>query len=125
MSMKMLHTGMTVDNLEDSIRFYQTVFGMELLRKVESTDKRADCAFLRSKDESNEIELVSWRHKSPEEKPKLDHIGFAVPSLDGFLTEVVKYKGTVLRGPQFSRVFETRAARVADPSGIVLEIIEG
>lgn len=59
--MRFLHTMLRVRNLEDSIEFYEKMFGMKLNRKSENKDFRYTLAFIGFEDSSVEIELTyNW-----------------------------------------------------------------
>lgn len=81
--MKIRHTSIAVKNMEESIRFYRDVMGLELRGRREVPENKAEIAFLRDSESGAEIELTYYREKEGwTEGDELDHIAFEVPDLD-------------------------------------------
>lgn len=80
---KMVHTAIIVNNLEESIAFYENVLNFQL-RKTGNTGKRK-LAFLSIKDQPEvEIELIEelLEKNHPYTNGVIDHIAFAVENLE-------------------------------------------
>mgnify|MGYP003727366083 CR=1 FL=1 len=55
--MKFLHTSITVKNMEESIRFYEGIIGLKLIKRREIKENNAEIAFLSDSESGNSIEL--------------------------------------------------------------------
>lgn len=146
------HIGMTVSDLERSIRFYTKVFGFTLLRKTTTN------AYLYLDDQL--LELMQCRAPtrattpdSPEAwteymcaAPAVIHIGFRVDNMDEAVRKIEELGGKLVVPPyrfepQIEHVVEAtvdklrraakpigkpywRLAVFADPDGIILELVE-
>jgi catechol 2,3-dioxygenase-like lactoylglutathione lyase family enzyme len=139
------HTGITVTDLDKSIKFYTEVLGMELLGPPTDWDRRPEVAkgvgvpgavarFAMLRLGNGEIELVQYQTpKSPVDKPMPQntigpqHLCFLVKDVDAEMKELeakgVKFFGLPimdLEGPTKG----SRGVFFYDPDGIALEIIE-
>jgi catechol 2,3-dioxygenase-like lactoylglutathione lyase family enzyme len=146
------HVGMTVNDLERSIRFYTEVFGFALLRKTTTN------AYLYLDDQL--LELTQCRAPaqvttpdSPEAwteymygAPATIHIGFRVDDMDEAVRKIEELGGELVVPPcrfepQIEHAVEAtveklrraakptskpywRLAVFADPDGIILELVE-
>lgn len=142
------HIGITVSNLEKSIKFYRDVLGLDfqgqMIMEGDSTDRLfniKDCivkvAYLNASDNINTppIELLEFNKKQEENKDmKLNKISisevcFSVKEIDKVYNDL-KDKGVEflsqpqefdLRDQGFGR---SKAVYFKDPDGIILELIE-
>ena len=146
------HVGLTISNLERSIRFYTQVLGFELLRKTTTN------AYLHLNDQL--LELTQCRVPVEEAVPEgpegcderlycavgITHLGFRVDDMDEAIARIEAQGGRLIAPPQqFEPQIEyvaersseklRRAARpmgkthwkmatFADPDGIILELLE-
>lgn len=123
--MRLLHTSVTVRNLEESLRFYTEVMGLEFERRRPIPENHAEIAFLRDPDSGGRIELTYWEGKSGYEPgEQLDHLAFQVTDLDGFLAKVRARGVRVAKEPYRLAGGSGRIAFVLDPNEIWIELIE-
>jgi lactoylglutathione lyase len=123
--MQLLHTSITVRNMDESVAFYTKNLGMELLSRREIKQNNAEIAFLGIGGSEHRIELTWWREKKDyAEGDQLDHLAFgvshlrqAVESLRARGVEISKEPYTL--GPGSSQI-----AFIKDPNGIWIELIE-
>ncbi|MEM3852648.1 MAG: VOC family protein [Methanomassiliicoccales archaeon] len=121
--MKLLHTSITVKDMDDSIRFYTEHLGMRLSRRREIPENRAEIAFLEMEGTDHAIELTWWKDKKDyAEGDQLDHIAFSVENLDEFI-EKERRKGTDIAKEPYM-LGNSRIAFIRDPNGIWIELIE-
>ncbi len=86
------HIGIAVDNLDETIRYYEDVLGLKCYGIEEVADQKVRTAFFKVGDAK--IELLESTHpdgpigKFVEKKgPGMHHIAFAVKDVDGALAE--------------------------------------
>ena len=123
--MRILHTSITVKNMEEAIRFYRYVMGLELQSRREIPENKAEIAFLTDRESDAQIELTYWKEKKDwNEGDELDHIAFAVPDMDEAIKRLRKQKVEIAMEPYSLKGSPTKIAFIKDPNGIWLEIIE-
>lgn len=123
--MRILHTSITVKNIEESIRFYRDVIGLELQSRREIPENKAEIAFLKDRESDAQIELTYWKEKKDwNEGDELDHIAFAVPDMDEAIKKFRKQNVEIAMEPYSLKGSTTKIAFIKDPNGIWLEIIE-
>ena len=121
--MELLHTSITVKNMDESIAFYTGVLGMTLGSRREIKENNAEIAFLEIKGTNHRIELTWWRGKKDyAEGDQLDHIAFGVENLGKFMEEMKSKKVEIAKEPY--TLGSSRIAFIKDPNGIWLEMIE-
>ncbi len=126
--MRILHTMLRVTNLDESINFYSTIFGMQLLRKTDFPDGKFTLAFLGYGDESSNtvIELThNWETDSYEMGNAYGHIAIAVDDAYKACDEISAKGGEVVRPAGPMKHGSTVIAFVKDPDGYMIELIEG
>jgi len=123
--MKLLHTSITVKDMDESIRFYTEKLGMSLQSKREIKQNDAEIAFLGIEGTDHKIELTWWRTKKDyTEGDQLDHIAFGVEDLS-LLVENLRGMGVeIAREPYSLGPGSSRIAFIKDPNGIWIELIE-
>lgn len=123
--MRILHTSITVKDMDESIRFYRDVMGLELQRRREIPENKAEIAFLGDNESGAQLELTCWKEKEDwNPGDELDHLAFAVPDMDEAMKWFREHKVEIAREPYSLGGSTTRIAFVKDPNGIWLEIIE-
>jgi lactoylglutathione lyase len=121
--MQLLHTSITVKDMDESIAFYTRTFGMTLVRREEIKQNNAEIAFLSMDGTNHRIELTWWRDKKDySEGDQLDHIAFGVEDVAGFVRKM-KDDGVEVAKEPYS-LGSGRIAFIKDPNGIWLELIE-
>ncbi len=121
--MQLLHTSITVKDMDESISFYTEKLGMTLASRREIRQNNAEIAFLEIAGTNHRIELTWWKDKKDyAEGDQLDHIAFGVKDV-GEAVEAMRKKGVEIAREPYS-LGSSRIAFVKDPNGIWLELIE-
>ena len=122
--MRILHTMLRVGDLDRSIKFYQDVLGMRLLRTSENPEYKYTLAFLGYEDGESaaEIELTyNWGVDKYEHGNAYGHIAIGV---DDTCEAVRASGGNVTREAGPVKGGSTVIAFVEDPDGYKIEFIE-
>lgn len=125
--MRILHTMLRVGDLERSIKFYQNVLGMRLLRTSENPEYKYSLAFLGYDDEDKSavIELTyNWGVSEYELGTAFGHIAIGVDDIYATCEAVKAAGGKVTREPGPVKGGTTVIAFVEDPDGYKIEFIE-
>ena len=125
--MRILHTMLRVGDLQRSIKFYQDVLGMRLLRTSENPEYKYSLAFLGYDDEDKSavIELTyNWGVESYELGTAYGHIAIGVNDIYTTCEAVKAAGGKVTREPGPVKGGTTVIAFVEDPDGYKIEFIE-
>ena len=125
--MRILHTMLRVNNLEQSINFYKNFFGMNLLRQHDYPDGKFSLAFIGYGSEASDtvIELThNWETESYEHGTAFGHIAIEVDDAYKTCNEIKVKGGKVLReaGPMMHG--STIIAFIEDPNGYKIELIQ-
>jgi lactoylglutathione lyase len=125
--MRMLHTMIRVNNLDESLKFYCDVLEMKLLRKKEYESGRFTLAFVGygSEAENAVIELTyNWDTHQYDLGNAFGHIAIGVDDI--YKTcEALRGKGAkVVREPGPMKHGSTEIAFVEDPNGYKIELIQ-
>ena len=97
--MKLTHSGIIVDNIDQAIRFYRDVIGLRVSQEKKYVpETNVEFAFLADDETGNFIELMRWCGSGPP-KGVFDHIGIFVEDLDETLRRVQERGGKVECGP--------------------------
>ncbi len=125
--MRILHTMIRVNNLDESIMFYQNFFGMKVLRKKDYPDGKFSLAFIGfGKEESSTvIELTyNWDNSKYEHGNAFGHIALEVDDAYKTCAEIKKKGGKIVRdaGPMMHGT--TVIAFIEDPNGYKIELIQ-
>ena len=125
--MRLLHTMIRVNDLDESLRFYCDTLGMSLLRKQDYPGGRFTLAFVGYGDEANQtvLELThNWDTHQYEIGTGFGHLAIGVPDI--YRTcETLRGKGVkVVREPGPMKHGSTVIAFVEDPNGYRIELIQ-
>lgn len=125
--MKMLHTMIRVNDLNESLKFYCDVLGMKLLRKKDYESGRFTLAFVGygSEAENAVIELTyNWDTHQYDLGNAFGHIAIGVEDI--YKTcETLRGKGAkIVREPGPMKHGSTEIAFVEDPTGYKIELIQ-
>jgi lactoylglutathione lyase len=125
--MKYLHTMIRVTNLDNSIRFYKDVLGMNLISKKDYPDGKFTLVFLSfgttMKDPCIEL-TYNWGQESYNLGDAFGHL--ALSSQDIFKTceQVKALGGKIVRPPGPMKHGTTIIAFLEDPDGYKIELIQ-
>lgn len=120
---KLLHTRMRVSDMEQTIAFYTTVLGLEVLeRKV--SPRGSHLAFLKVPNSEELIELTSFPPSGPVKvQEDLVHLAFQVESLDETMASLNALGVKVTDGPTQTSS-GSRFIFIDAPDGYEVELIE-
>jgi lactoylglutathione lyase len=120
---KLLHTRMRVSDLDQTIRFYTDVLGLEVLeRKV--SPRGSQLAFLKVPNSEELIELTSFPPSGPVTvQEDLVHLAFQVENLDDTIASLNAKGIKVTDGPTRTSS-GSRFIFIDAPDGYEVELIE-
>ncbi|MCC2865872.1 VOC family protein [Ihubacter massiliensis] len=118
--MKFTFATIHVKDLEESIRFYEDVIGMNTARRF-AAGPNTEIAFM--EDGPAEIELICDKTAAPGSFSEDLSLGLSVDSLDEAMAEMER-QGVVITGGPIQPNPNTRFFFIKDPNGVTLEIIE-
>jgi lactoylglutathione lyase len=120
---KLLHTRMRVSDMDETIAFYTTVLGLEVLeRKV--SPRGSHLAFLRVPNSDELIELCSFPPSGPVKvQEDLVHLAFQVESLDATIAVLGQQGIRITDGPTTTSS-GSRFIFIDAPDGYEVELIE-
>ena len=125
--MRILHSMIRVNDLEESINFYREVLGMNILREKEYPEGKFSLAFLGygKETENTVIELTyNWDKNDYEHGNAFGHIAIEVDDIYK-VCEEIKNKGVkVIRDPGPMMGSRLLLAFIEDPNGYKIELIE-
>lgn len=123
--MRLLHTSVTVKDMEESIRFYTENLGLKLVRRIDIPENNAEIAFLKDGETPYRIELTHWRDKRDyTEGDQLDHLALETDDIDRAVTELRRKGVNIAKEPYTLSASKSRIAFVTDPNDIWIEIIQ-
>jgi lactoylglutathione lyase len=123
--MRFSHTSITVRNMDESLRFYTEVLGLEFERRRPIPENHAEIAFVKDPETGARIELTHWEGKDQfEAGEQLDHFAFELPDLDKFLTQARARGVRVAKEPYKLQGGSGRLAFILDPNDVWIELIE-
>lgn len=125
--MKYLHTMIRVNDLDESIKFYTEVMGMNLVSKQDYPDGKFTLAFLSyglTKDDPC-IELTfNYDKHSYNLGDAFGHVAFAAEDIYGMCEKVKAKGGKVTREPGAMKHGTSVIAFIEDPNGYKIELIQ-
>jgi len=122
----MLHTMLRVTNLDESLRFYCDVLGMQLLRKHDFPSGKFTLAFVGYGDESETtvLELThNWDVSSYDLGDAYGHIAIGVDDVYAACDRIRERGGKVVRDAGPMKGGTAVIAFVEDPDGYKVEIV--
>jgi len=124
--MRILHTMLRVGDLEQSLRFYQDVLGMKLLRRRDYPEGEFTLAFVGYGDESDAsvIELThNWGTERYDLGDGYGHIALEVDDVYQACEAIRERGGKIIRDAGPMNAGTTIIAFVEDPDGYAIELI--
>lgn len=121
---KLLHTRMRVNDIERSVRFYETALGLQCTRR-HTSPRGAQLVFLATPNSDEEIELCQMPPGAPavQVQPDLMHLAFEVDDLVAFAAELQK-KGIALSDGPTRTGSGSIIAFIDAPEGYEVELIQ-
>jgi len=120
---KLLHTRMRVSDLDQTIQFYTSVLGLEVIER-KTSPRGSQLAFLKVPNSDELIELTSFPPSGPVKvQEDLVHLAFQVESLDDTITSLTAKGVRITDGPTQSSS-GSRFIFIDAPDGYEIELIE-
>ena len=120
---KLLHTRMRVSDIDQTIRFYTDVLGLEVVER-KTSPRGSHLAFLKVPNSEELIELASFPPSGPVKvQEDLVHLAFQVESLDKTI-DALKDKGVAITDGPTSSSSGSRFIFIDAPDGYEIELIE-
>jgi lactoylglutathione lyase len=125
--MRLLHTMIRVNDLDESLRFYCDTLGMKLLRKQDYPSGRFTLAFVGygSEDKAAVIELTyNWDTHQYDLGNAFGHLALGTPDIHKTCEELRAKGGKIVREPGPMKHGGAEIAFVEDPNGYRIELIQ-
>ena len=125
--MRLLHTMIRVNDLDESLKFYCNHLGMKLLRRQEYPGGRFTLAFVGYGDEASDsvIELTyNWDTHQYDLGNAFGHLAIGVPDIYKFCDQLRAKGVKVVREPGPMKHGATEIAFIEDPNGYRIELIQ-
>ncbi len=124
--MKLLHTMLRVNDLDESIRFYTEQLGMELRSRKDYPGGRFTLAFVGYPGtDGHLLELTyNWDRHSYEHGDAFGHIAIGVEDIYATCERLRKAGVEITREPGPMKHGTTVIAFIRDPNGYAIELIE-
>lgn len=120
---KLLHTRMRVSDMDQTIRFYTDVLGLEVVER-KTSPRGSHLAFLKVPNSEELIELCSFPASGPVKvQEDLVHLAFQVASLDGTMKALNDKNIRITDGPTRTSS-GSRFLFIDAPDGYEIELIE-
>lgn len=124
--MRLDHCCLNVRDLDASIEFYQTHFGMKLLSRKEIPENNAEIAFVGYETDGMKLELTHWGDWAEDEYTdgsQFDHIAVTCPDVTGLFEELIE-AGVEPAMEPFELSTGSHIAFVKDLDGNWVELVE-
>ena len=118
--MKFCWSTMMVKNLEESLKFYIEIVGLNVVKRF-NAGPGVEIAFLG--DGETKVELICNQDSKEVSFGKDISLGFEVNSLDEMMT-VVKEKGIDIHSGPFQPNPHTKFFYILDPNGLKIQFVE-
>ncbi len=120
---KLLHTRYRLNNLEQSVRFYTQILGLEEVRRHKSP-RGSELVFLRTPNSEELIELCHFPNSGPVEvQPDLTHLAFEVECLESFGQHLAQHGIQYSDGPHI-KADGSGFAFIDAPEGYEIELMQ-
>jgi len=120
---KLLHTRMRVSDMDQTIRFYTDVLGLEVMER-KTSPRGSHLAFLKVPNSEELIELCSFPPSGPVTvQEDLVHLAFEVDNLDRMI-EALTAKGIKITDGPTRTSSGSRFIFIDAPDGYEVELIE-
>jgi lactoylglutathione lyase len=125
--MRLLHTMIRVNDLDESIKFYCDVLGMKLLRKKDYPTGRFTLAFVGYGPESEQtvVELTyNWDTHQYDLSTGFGHLAIGVEDIYKTCDELSAKGAKIVRAPGPMKHGGAVIAFIEDPNGYKIELID-
>jgi lactoylglutathione lyase len=125
--MKLLHTMIRVNDLEESIKFYCDLLGMKLLRRKDYPSGRFTLAFVGygSESETSVVELTyNWDTHKYDLGNAFGHLAVGVEDIYKVCDELRGKGAKIVREPGPMKHGSSEIAFIEDPNGYKIELID-
>jgi lactoylglutathione lyase len=123
--MRFLHTSLTVRDIDESLKFYTEVLGLEFERRRTIPENHAEIAFVKDPLSGARVELTHWDGKDKfEAGEQLDHLAFEVTDLDATVAAARTRGVRIAKEPFRLQGGTSRLAFLLDPNDVWIELIE-
>jgi lactoylglutathione lyase len=123
--MRFLHTSLTVRDIDESLKFYTEVLGLEFERRRAIPENHAEIAFVKDPLSGARVELTHWEGKDVfEAGEQLDHLAFEVGDLDAAIAAARARGVRIAKEPFQLKGGTSRLAFLLDPNDVWIELIE-
>lgn len=125
--MRLLHTMLRVNDLDESLRFYCDVLGMRLLRRKDYPSGRFTLAFVGYGPEAEQtvLELThNWDTKRYDVGTGFGHVALGVEGIHDVVERLRAKGATVTREPGPMKHGGSTIAFIEDPNGYKVELID-
>ena len=120
---KLLHTRMRVSDMDQTVKFYTGVLGLEVMER-KTSPRGSHLAFLKVPNSEELIELASYPPSGPVTvQEDLVHLAFQVDNLDEAMRDLTAKGVTITDGPTQSSS-GSRFIFIDAPDGYEIEVIE-
>ena len=120
---KLLHTRMRVSNLDETIEFYTSVLGLDVIER-KTSPRGSQLAFLKVPNSDELIELTCFPPSGPVRvQEDLIHLAFQVDSLDQTIA-ALNAKGIKITDGPTQTSSGSRFIFIDAPDGYEIELIE-
>lgn len=120
---KLLHTRMRVSDMDETIKFYTTVLGLEVMER-KTSPRGSHLAFLKVPNSEELIELASYPPSGPVHvQEDLVHLAFQVENLDNAVRDLAGRGVKITDGPTRTSS-GSRFIFIDAPDGYEIELIE-
>jgi len=125
--MTFAHVSVRTSDMERSIRFYESHFGMRLVNRRPIPANNAEIAFLESEGVPFRLELTWFKNQKRFEQAEyenrvFDHLAFVIQDMDKMMTQLKAENVVVTDEPYI--LGTSRIAFIEDPDGTLIELIE-
>lgn len=118
--MKYLHAMIRVTDIDASLRFYQELLGLELVRKKDYPQGEFSLYYLATEKGEPEIELThNWGSGDYTAGNAFGHLAFSVENIYALCEKLEEAGVTILRPPR-----DGHMAFIKDPSGVSIELLQ-
>ncbi|MCL2925437.1 MAG: lactoylglutathione lyase [Trichodesmium sp. MAG_R04] len=125
--MRLLHTMLRVNNLEESLNFYCDILGMKLLRQKDYPGGKFTLAFVGYGNESDNTALeltYNWGTDKYDLGNAYGHIALGIDDIYSTCEKIRAKGGKVTREPGPMKHGSTVIAFIEDPNGYKVELIQ-